>query len=142
MRFQYHPFVVSLIRRCVPHMTTFAIVQNLSRVIEQPARIRVCDSFACRLRGLMFRHALARDEGLLLVGQRDTRLDSAIHMLFVPFDLAVFWITSGMEIADKVLARAWHPAYISSQPARYVLEVHPSQYAAYEVGNKVEIIDV
>jgi hypothetical protein len=123
-------------------MTTFAIVQNLSRLIEKPARIRVCDSFACRLRGLMFRPDLPRDEGLLLVGERDARLDSAIHMLFVPFDLAVFWISSGMEVVDKVLARAWRPAYISSRPARYVLEVHPSQYAAYEVGNQVRIINV
>ncbi|MFH1184576.1 MAG: DUF192 domain-containing protein [Chloroflexota bacterium] len=122
-------------------MFTIAIVQNLDRAVPQPARIRICNSFGGRLRGLMFRTALRRDEGLLLVGARDSRLDSAIHMLFVPFDLAVFWINSSMQVVDKVVARAWHPAYFPSQPARYVLELHHELYSAYEVGNKVEIIN-
>jgi uncharacterized membrane protein (UPF0127 family) len=122
-------------------MSAIAIVQNLNHALPKPARIRICDSFAGRLRGLMFRAALRRDEGLLLVGARDSRLDSAIHMLFVPFDLAVFWIDGSMQVVDKVMARAWHPAYVPSRPARYVLELHPELYSAYEVGNKVEIID-
>lgn len=122
-------------------MSKFVFVQNLSRAVNAPARIQVCDSFAHRFRGLMFRAALPRSEGLLLVGARDARLDSAIHMLFVPFDLAVMWINSSMEVVDKVLAKAWHPAYIPSRPARYVLEVHPDLYSAYEVGNKVEIVN-
>ena len=122
-------------------MPTFATVKNLDHSIEEPVRIRICDSYSSRLRGLMFRFAIARDEGLLLVGNRDSRLDSAIHMLFVPFNLAAFWIDSGMEVVDKIIAKAWHPAYIPSRPARFVLEIHPDLYAAYEVGNKVEIID-
>jgi len=121
-------------------MSTFAIVKNLDHAIDEPARIKICDSFASRLRGLMFHSTLARDEGLLLVGTRDVRLDSAIHMFFVPFDLAVFWIDSSLEVVDKTIAKAWHPAYIPSRPARFVLEIHPDLYSAYEVGNKVEII--
>jgi len=88
----------------------------------------------------MFRSALRRDEGVLLVGARDVRLDSAIHMLFVPFDLAVFWINGRMEVVDKVLAKAWRPAYVPSRPARYVLEIHPDLYTAYEIGNQVEFV--
>ena len=120
-------------------MAAFALVRNLSRESAVPARIRICDSFASRFRGLMFRSRLARDDGLLLVGTRDSRLDSAIHMIFVSFDLAVFWIDSRMEVVDKVVARAWRPAYIPSRPAQYVLELHPDLYAAYEIGNKVRI---
>lgn len=122
-------------------MATIAVVQNLTHAIQDPARISVCSAFGDRLRGLMFRPALARHDGLLLVGAGDGRLDAAIHMLFVPFDLAVIWINSGMEVVDKVLARAWHLAYIPSRPARYVLEVHPDLLAAYDIGNKVQIID-
>jgi len=122
-------------------MAAFKFVRNLSRATQDPARIRICDSFAGRLGGLMFHASLAREEGVLLVGARDARLDSAIHMLFVPFDLAVFWINSGMEVVDKVVARAWRPAYVSSRPARYVLELHPDLYDDFEIGNKVEFID-
>jgi uncharacterized membrane protein (UPF0127 family) len=87
----------------------------------------------------MFRRSIDPGEGILLMGSRDQRLDAGIHMLFVPFDLAVFWISSRMEVVDKVLARSWHPAYLPSKPSQYVLEVHPSLQDAYKVGDRVEI---
>ncbi len=89
----------------------------------------------------MFRAQLALDEGLLLVTERDARLDSSIHMLFVPFDLAVFWINSQMEVVDKVIARSWRPAYFPAKAARYILEIHASRFNDYEIGHKVEFQD-
>jgi LysM repeat protein len=83
-------------------------VNNLTHPIEQPARVGYCDSFLCKLRGLMFRSRLSPDEGLLLVEKKDSRLDTSIHMLFVPFDLAVIWINSDMQVVDKVTAKSWH----------------------------------
>lgn len=119
-------------------MPRFVLVANLSRRLEQPARVGYCDSFACRLRGLMFRPRLSPDEGLLLVEKRDSRLDTSIHMFFVPFDLAVFWIDSGMTVVDKVIAKSWKPAYFPKADAKFTLEVHPARWADYEIGDKVE----
>lgn len=113
-------------------------VVNLSRTLEQPARVGYCDSFLCRLRGLMFRPRLSPDEGLLLVEKRDSRLDTSIHMLFVSFDLAVFWINSDMTVVDKVLAKSWKPAYFPKADAKYTLEIHPERRGDYEIGDKVE----
>ncbi|HXF86208.1 MAG TPA: DUF192 domain-containing protein [Anaerolineales bacterium] len=114
------------------------IVANRSRRIETPARVAVCDTFLTQLRGFTFRSRLARDEGLLLVGARDSRLDSSIHMLFVFFDLAVFWINSEMNVVDRVLARSWRPAYFSKRPAKYVLELHPDRWDDYQIGDLVQ----
>jgi len=122
-------------------MSRFVKVQNLDRDDGELPRVTVCDSFAARLRGLMFRPSLGEDEGLLLVGARDRRLDAAIHMLFVPFDLAVIWISSDLEVADKVLAKAWHPAYVPARPAKYVLELHPAHLSDFDVGRRVKIYD-
>jgi uncharacterized membrane protein (UPF0127 family) len=122
-------------------MPTFVIIQNTSSPLEQPPGVRICDTFSSRLRGFMFQRHLGRDDGLLLVMERDSRIDSAIHMLFVPFDLAVFWIDSNLEIVDKVIARSWRPAYIPSRGARYVLEVHPDLFPLYDVGAKVSMAD-
>ena len=104
-------------------------------------RIQFCDTFLTQLRGLTFRPRLAPDEGLILVGTRDSRLDSSIHMLFVSFDLAVIWINSEMKVVDKVLAKSWRPAYFSKQPARYVLEVHPERWGDFEIGDALQFID-
>lgn len=116
-------------------------VQNLTHSLSAPAKVGYCDSFLCRLRGLMFRSQLGVDEGLLLVEGRDSRLDSSIHMFFVPFDLAVFWIDSSLTVVDKVMARSWKPAYLSRQPARYILEIHPTRWENYEIGDHVEFKD-
>ena len=86
----------------------------------------------------MFRSSLAPDEGLLLVIGSDSRLDSSIHMFFVPFDLAVFWINAEMIVVDKVIAKSWRPAYFPAKAARYTLEIHPDRYSDYEVGDQVE----
>jgi uncharacterized membrane protein (UPF0127 family) len=120
-------------------MSRFIFVRNPNQPNLSPARVKYCDSFTCRLRGLMFRNRLAPDDGLLLVqGKRDSRLDTSIHMLFVPFDLTVAWINSDMRVVDKVLAKAWRPAYAPARPARYILEIHPDRWDDYQIGDKVE----
>jgi uncharacterized membrane protein (UPF0127 family) len=116
-------------------------VQNKNRTTKGTLHIKYCDTFFTQLRGLTFRSHLSRDQGLLLVGKRDSRLDSSIHMLFVPFDLSVIWINSAMQVVDKVLAKSWRPAYFSRQPAKYVLEIHPERWGDFEIGDGVEFRD-
>lgn len=117
------------------------IIQNKTRNIQTPPRIKYCDTFLTQLRGFTFRSRLSGDEGLVLVGRRDSRLDSSIHMLFVSFDLAVIWINSEMQVVDKVLARSWRLAYFSKEPARYVLEIHPDRWGEYDLGDIVQFKD-
>ena len=116
-------------------------IENKNRKIQTLPRIKYCDTFLTQLRGFTFRHRLARDEGLLLVGTRDSRLDSSIHMLFVSFDLTIVWINSDMQVVDKVLAKSWRLAYFSKEPARYVLEIHSDRWEDYKIGDTVEFKD-
>lgn len=81
------------------------------------------------------------EDGLLLVQARDSLLDAGIHMLFMKFDLAVVWINTGCEVVDVRLARTWKPAYVPQKPARYVLEMHASRIAEFQIGDKVQIAE-
>ena len=112
---------------------------NLTRPIQNPASVGYCDSFVSKLRGLMFRPRLDPDDGLLLVEKRNSRVDTSIHMFFVPFDIAVFWLNSDLVVVDKVIARSWRPVYIPKADAQYTLEIHPSRFGDYEIGDKVEM---
>ena len=116
-------------------------IENKSRPLKGLLRVKYCDTFATQLRGFTFRSSLAREEGLILVGTRDSRIESSIHMFFVSFDLCVLWINSGMQVVDKVLAKPWRPAYFSKEPARYVMELHPDRWADFEIGDIVEFKD-
>jgi uncharacterized membrane protein (UPF0127 family) len=122
-------------------MPQFIFIQNLDKRLTSPLRITFCDSFLCRLRGLMFRSGLGPDEGLVLVVPHDSRADSSIHMFFVGFNLAVFWINSNFEIVDKVIARSWRPAYFPAKAARYTLELHVDHMDDFEIGQRVQFKD-
>jgi uncharacterized membrane protein (UPF0127 family) len=122
-------------------MARYISIENVSRRIDGPLRIKYCDTFLTQLRGFTLRSDLAREEGLVLVGKRDSRIDSSIHMLFVSFDLAVVWINADMHVVDRVLAKSWKPAYFSKQPAKYVLEVHPDRWDEFQIGDKVQFRD-
>lgn len=119
-------------------MAKFISIENKNRGIDGRIHIKYCDTFLTQLRGLTFRSRLSQDEGLLLVGTRDSRLDSSIHMFFVSFDLSVVWINSDMQVVDKVLAKSWRPAYVSKQPAKYVLEIHPDRWNDFQIGDTVQ----
>ena len=119
-------------------MRSFIFVCNRTHPVQDMPRIQWCGSFFARLRGLMFRQDLGRDEGLLLANASDSRLDASIHMLFVPFDLAVFWINSDMHVVDKLIARSWRPAYFPKDAARYTLEIHPDRFEDFSIGDQVE----
>ena len=116
-------------------------LENKGHPLPSPLNAIYCDSFLCRLRGLMFRSSLAPQEGLLLVQPRDSRLDSSIHMLFVYMDLAVIWINSKGIVVDTCLARRWRPAYAPRQAARYILEIVPQRLNEFHIGDMIEFQD-
>jgi uncharacterized membrane protein (UPF0127 family) len=114
-------------------------IRNLSRQDVQPIRAGYCESFFCRLRGLTFRRTLPDRWGLLLVQPRDSRLDSAIHMLGMWLDLAVVWINSSADVVDVRLARRGQLACLPAQPACYTLEMSTDYIGEFKIGDKVRI---
>jgi uncharacterized protein len=117
-------------------------IQNNTKHLPLPLRAGYCDSFFCRLRGLMFRSKLDQGSGLLLVQPKDSRIDSAIHMFFVFMDLGVIWINSDGVVVDIVLAKAWRPFYSPRSPARYILEIHPTRLDEFKIGDEVPLPNV
>lgn len=113
------------------------ILRNASNPSIQPVQAKWCWSFWSKLRGFTFRKSLQKDEGLLLVEGRDSRIDTSIHMMFVWTDLAVIWINSKNEVVDTVLAKSWRPFYASARPARYILEIHPDRMGDFKPGDIV-----
>ncbi len=102
--------------------------------------LKYCDTFLDKLLGLMFSKELGKDSGLILVEKKESRLNTAIHMLFVNFDIAVLWLDSQGIIVDKVLAKRWHLFYCPQKPAKYIVELHSSKFTEYQLGDKLEII--
>ena len=113
------------------------VVWNETRGERVLERARRCDSFICRLRGLTFRRRLDDGEGLLLVGRRESRLDTAIHMFCVFFSIAVVWLDGSGRVVDVRLARPFRPLYVPRVPARDVLEGPPALLECVRIGDQL-----
>lgn len=81
------------------------------------------------------------DEGLVLVEKKSSIMNTAIHMMFVFTDLAVFWLDADFVVVHKTIARPWRPIYTSPTPAKFVLELHPSLLGELNVGSRIQFED-
>jgi hypothetical protein len=90
----------------------------------------------------MLSKELDPDYGIIIVEEKESRINTSIHMMFMKQDITVLWLNKQMEIVDKVLAKKWSPIYIPSKPAKYVLELHQSKYKEYEVGDQLIFADI
>lgn len=88
----------------------------------------------------MFKTSMDPFSGLFFPGNSETRVNSAIHMFFVNFNLAVFWLNRDNVVVDKVLAKKWYPLYVPRQNASHILELHESKISDFSVGDKFKII--
>ncbi len=94
-----------------------------------------------RGKGLIGRRDLSEEEGLLLelpaYQQGKAHLWVAIHMLFVPFPLAVAWLDQEGHVVHALLAQPWGAYYSSPYPAWYTLELHPSRLPYLTPGARI-----
>ena len=111
---------------------------NLSAPLKHPITANYCSSFLCRLRGLSFHRKIPNHWGCLLVQERENRIESSIHMLFMFCDLTVVWIDSTLSVVDKTLAKSWRLSYKPKQPARYVLELATAHMFDFNIGDQLK----
>lgn len=112
-------------------------VRNLSRPLLSPLEAGYCNSFVCRLRGLTFKRNLPPNWGLLLVQDREGRLDASIHMLWMWIDLAIIWVNSKMRVVDVRPAYRWRSFIIPVRPAKFVLEIAIDRLDDFQIGDEI-----
>jgi uncharacterized membrane protein (UPF0127 family) len=116
-------------------------IENKTSPLTELIKVPYCDSFFSRLRGLMFTPNITKNGGCLIVESNDSRVNSAIHMFFMNFDITAIWINSKKQIVDVQLARRWHPIYTPVAPACYILELHADRLANFKIGDQIEFQD-
>lgn len=89
--------------------------QNESLALQ----VAVAADFGSRLKGLMFRKALGKEEGLLLCGC------SAVHCCFMRFPIDVVYLDSEMKVIGKETVKPWRVGSIF-KGTKNVLELNAS----------------
>lgn len=117
-------------------------IRNRSRALRQPLSAAYCASFLCKLRGLSWRRELPLDDGLLMVEAGESRLNTAIHMLGMAFDLAIVWLDSELRVVDVQAARRWRSFLTPRKAARYVLECRLERLEEFQLGDQLDLQDI
>lgn len=113
------------------------MVKNLTTGQIIATRVKLCDTFLTRGRGLMFRPPLDEDEAFVFAESKESVGLTTIHMFFVFFPIAVIWLDAERRVVDKKLARPFRPYYAPQRPAQYFLECHPHALDKVEIGHQV-----
>jgi len=113
-------------------------IQNLTRNLDYPLSVRLCDGFIQRLIGLMFHPPLNPDEGILLIGRGESQMDASIHMFFMRMDITVVWMNKALEVVDAKLAKKWRPMYTPIKPALYTLEISSDRLSEFSIGDRLQ----
>jgi uncharacterized membrane protein (UPF0127 family) len=87
----------------------------------------------------MFLKELKEDHGVVLAENKESRINTSIHMMFMNYDLTVLWLDKNWIIVDKVLAKRWVPLYFPKIPAQYVIELHPCKFTDFSIGERLSI---
>lgn len=105
-------------------------------------QIKFCESFTSRLKGLMFSKKIPLDQGIILVENKESKVNTSIHMMFMNFNLAVLWLDKELVVVDKVLAKRWVPIYMPKFRAKYVVELHSNQFSNFSIGDQLVLSDL
>ncbi len=101
-----------------------------------------CNTFFSKFRGLTFKKNLSENEGILLIQEKSNKIDSAIHMLFMNFNISVFWLDTDYYVVDKTIAKKWRPFYIPKRNAKYVLETHTNTFLNFNIGDQLSFEEI
>lgn len=102
---------------------------------------QVCDKFIPKLLGLMFKKTIDPKFGLFFKETSETRVNTAIHMFFMNFDITVLWLSKDFIVVDKAWAKKWHPFYAPKSPAQYTLELHVDRFNNFFIGDQLKVVN-
>ena len=86
--------------------------------------------------------SLQTDEGLLLVEEKESRINASIHMYFMNFNIAVVWIDGYKKVVDVRLAKKWRSVIWPIAPAQYILELNENRLQDFQIGDHLKFEQV
>jgi uncharacterized protein len=105
-------------------------------------RVEIADGIFEQQRGLMYRHSLGENRGMLFVYRREQRLSFWMKNTTIPLSIA--YIDSKGRITDILDMKPLDdkpPHYVSSEPVQYALEVNQGFFEEHgvEVGDRARL---
>ena len=99
--------------------------------------IKECTNFINKFLCFMFRKKIEVNEGIVFLYDKESIINSAIHMLFMRFPITVIWVNAENIIVDKKLAKPWRLVYRPCKPANVIYELNATIINEFNIGDKI-----
>ena len=94
-----------------------------------------CTSAYEKIRGLMFKRVLPRNQALLIPSE-----SACIHTFFMRFPIDVFWLDKEFRVVDlERNVRPWRPLVCPRKKAFYILEVSSVYKYKIHLGDRLRL---
>ena len=101
-------------------------------------KVKYYDNIFNKGRGLRFSRRLSDGEALILAGDTESRIDTAIDMLFVFFPIDVLWLNKNKKVVDvRTNIKPFTPLAVPKEAAMYVIEMPYGMARGIRIGDKI-----
>jgi len=90
------------------------------KIIE---KIKTANTSFSRFKGLMFEKKENFNYGLVFELDKEGRINSSVHMLFVFFPIDIVYLNPEKIVVDKATLNPWKLNYTPKKPAKYFVEL-------------------
>ncbi len=116
------------------------MIVNKTKNLVIANRVKICNSFFLRLKGLMFTRKLEDDKALVLVSKKESLISNMIHTLFVFYPIDVVWLDKNFNVVDKRLnIRPFTISIIPKKSAKYIIELKCDKAKDINLNDKLSI---
>ena len=97
---------------------------------------KICKDWFSKARGLMFSSGLKKGQALILVADKESVMESSIHMLFVFQWIDVVWLDRNKNVVDfKRNVKPFTILIMPKKPAKYVVELPKGGISNINIGD-------
>jgi|SRR3989338_8774582 len=106
---------------------------------KKPVNVKLCDTFLKKFKGLMFSF---KPRNLLFILNKESKLNSSIHMMFVFFPIDVFWLDKDMKVIDfKLNVKPFTFGHSPKAAAKYILETPVRELKELKLNDRLILRD-
>ncbi|MDP1759908.1 MAG: DUF192 domain-containing protein [Candidatus Woesebacteria bacterium] len=102
---------------------------------KKQVNVELCDTFLKKFKGLMFS---LKPKKLLFILNKESKLNSSIHMMFVFFPIDIFWLDKEMKVIDfKLNVKPFTFGHSPKAVAKYILETPVGELKELKINEKL-----
>ena len=98
-------------------------------------KTKIANTSFLRFKGLMFEKKENFNYALIFELNKESKIGSSVHMMFVFFPIDIVFLDSEKKVVDIVTLNPWKLNYTPKKPAKYFIELEQGKTKEIKIGD-------